>query len=561
MTRLPSAAAASKAAAMRAVAAGDRSLALEHMRRAVALAPGSAALQVELGCLLAMDGQLPPAIDRFVDATRLDPAFADAWHFLGITWLRLGRAGAALPALRRALALAPTRTGTRDALADAEFHAGFPGDALPLWQARHSARPDDEQATLRLGETLTRLGRGDEAVALFREASSARPGSPALWMALGQAQEAVGARDHARVAYERALALQPGWGFPLAALLGLLRADAPADRVDEATALLGTALPDADRALIGYELGKVHDARGDHAHALACWDDANAARRRERGEFDADAFARRIDATMATFDAAAFARVRAPTAHAGDARPVFVVGMPRSGTTLTEQILAAHPSVAGAGELLELALVARNLPMRDGSSPGWPPVLDALAPDALARGAERWLEGATRLAPPDAARLVDKEPMNFHLLGLAALMFPAARVVWCRRDPRDVAVSIYGENFALDEPFATTMHGIGRCIAGHERLMRHWQAVLPLPILELHYESLATDLEAQARRLVDFVGLPWDPAVLRFHATAGFVQTPSRWQVRQPVHTRSIGRWRHYASAMPPLLAGLETPG
>jgi hypothetical protein len=191
--------------------------------------------------------------------------------------------------------------------------------------------------------------------------------------------------------------------------------------------------------------------------------------------------------------------------------------MPRSGTTLTEQILAAHPQVHGAGELLELALVARSMPTRDGKPPGGSPPLEALAPGAIAWAAGRWLDGATRRAKPGARRLVDKEPLNFHLLGLAALMFPNARVIWCRRDPRDVAVSIYGENFSVDEPFATSMHGIGRYISEQERLMHHWRRVLPLPIVESRYERLVADLEGEARRLVAFLDVPWDPACLRFH--------------------------------------------
>jgi hypothetical protein len=312
--------------------------------------------------------------------------------------------------------------------------------------------------------------------------------------------------------------------------------------------------------MLGYEMGKVFDARAEHAAAMRSWHDANAARRRERGDFDPAALARRIDATITTFDAAFFDRIEAVEDRSDDSRPVFVVGMPRSGTTLTEQILAAHPQVFGAGELLELALIARTLPTADGSPSGWPPPMDALAPGALAGATRRYLDSATRFAPSDAARIVDKEPLNFHLLGLAAAMFPQARVIWCRRDPRDIAISIYGENFSLDEPFATSLQGIGHYIRAQERLMRHWQSVLPLPILELHYETLVTDLEPQAKRLVEFLGLAWDPACLRFHESAGFVQTPSRWQVRQPVHARSIGRWRPYGPDLAPLLAVLADP-
>ena len=137
-------------------------------------------------------------------------------------------------------------------------------------------------------------------------------------------------------------------------------------------------------------------------------------------------------------------------------------------------------------------------------------------------------------------------------------MFPRARVVWCRRDPRDVAISIFGENFAPDEAWATRLDTIGGYIRGQERLMRHWQSVLPLPILESSYEALVESPETGARAIVDFAGLPWDPACLAFHRSARAVQSPSRWQVRQPVHTRSVGRWRHYADHLAPLLEALD---
>src|SRR5690606_19483835 len=183
-----------------------------------------------------------------------------------------------------------------------------------------------------------------------------------------------------------------------------------------------------------------------------------------------------------------------------------------------------------------------------------------LARGVLDEAISRFMAAATRHAPPDALRLVDKEPLDFFNLGLVALMFPHARVIWCRRDPRGIAVSIYGENFALDEALATDLGAIGHYISAQVRLMQHWRSVRPLPMLEFHYEALVADAEPNARRLVEFVGMPWDPACLDFHRTARAVQSPSRWQVRQPLHSRSAGRWRNYEAALGPLLDVLE-PG
>ncbi|MBP6627177.1 MAG: sulfotransferase [Arenimonas sp.] len=552
----PDSASAQKALATSLAAAGRGPQALQAMARACALEPGSAALRCEYGCLLAHYGDWLPALERFRETVALQPDYADGWYFLGITLTRLQRDEEALAPLRRALALAPDQPRLLESLAQVEFRAGFPADALPLWRRLAALRPDHDDTLLKLGETLGRLGDNDAARSLYLEALQARPDSAELWMALAQSQEDNGDRDGAAVAYEKALALRPGWAFPLSGLLGLRRAKAPEHWVEQARALqAGTSLADADRALVGYELGKVFDGRGEYQAAMASWDDANAARRRIIGEFDLAGLQQRIARSLEIFTPALF---RAACGGSQDERPVFVVGMPRSGTTLTEQIIAAHGQGFGCGELPDMALVARNLPNRSGTPQPWPHLPQELPPGALDDGIARYLQAATRGAPPEALRLVDKAPMNYYLLGLVALMFPRARVIWCRRDPRDVAVSIYGENFALSERFATHWEGIGHCINLHNQLMRHWQSVLPLPILELDYEQMVADIEPQARRIVDFIGLPWDPACLDFHQSERGVQTPSRWQVRQPVHTRSVGRWRNYAFALGPFCDVLE---
>lgn len=534
-------------AALEASRRGDFAAAAMHMEAACRLAPGSGELQFQLACLLAHGGRYEAALEPFRRATERLPGFVDAWLFQARTLARLSRHTEAIESLRQARLVAPGDPRVLESLAEAEFLQGWPADALPLWQGMLDRAPDDLHARLRTGETLSRLGFQARAVDVYREGVQLQPGSDALWLALAQAEEDNGDAPAAREAYDRALALRPGWPFALAGLVGMLRGDAPEMLLEQAAGLLeDPALPDGDRALLGYALGKARDARGEHEAAMAHWHAANAARRRVAGEPDPLAWTRRIDALVEAFPARAFAdgqaKAKATTAHAhaSDDRFVFVVGMPRSGTTLTERILASHPEVHGCGELPDLTMIART------------------PRDLLADG-DRYIEAAARHAPPGAARLVDKEPLNFLNLGLVAMMFPRARVVWCRRDPRDIAISIYGENFALDETLATDLGAIGHYILQQERLMRHWQAVLPLPILESSYEALVSDPEAQARRIVGFTGLPWNPACLAFHLGEHAVQSPSRWQVRQPVHSRSVGRWRNYGAHLRPLLDVIGT--
>jgi tetratricopeptide (TPR) repeat protein len=524
--------------------------ALQHMAKASALAPESAELHFQLGSLLAHAGRYVEGLEHFITATGLQPGFADAWHFQGVSLLRMQRDREALPALRLARQLAPDNLKILETLAETEFRWGYPADALPLWEQLQTLRPGDTHVVLRMGETLSRLGFLDQSIDTYQAALGQLPDSSELWMALAQAREDQGDHEAARQAFERALALRPGWAFPLAGLLSLQRGRAPQTLIDSATALLASpSLSDHDRSLVGYELGKTLDAKGEYAAALSSWADANAARRRMTGPYDPAELQLRVEQAMGNDRPS----LPASSGASGnqDSRFVFIVGMPRSGTTLTEQIIAAHPLAFGCGELPDMALIARDLQ--------WPK--DKPDDRMLRQSIARYVDAATRHSPAGAIRLVDKAPLNFFHLDLIALLFPRARVIWCRRDPRDIAISIYGENFALNEKYASDFSGIAHYIEMQQRLMRHWQSALPIPILESGYEQLATSIESEARRIIDFTGLPWDPACLDFHLNARGVQTPSRWQVKQPIHTRSVGRWRNYAAALGPAFDSLGSNG
>lgn len=543
--------------AMLASSTGRHPLALQHMTTAFDLAPDSVELGFQLGCLQAHSGNSADAIVHFQRTVLHWPEHADGWYFLGITLLRLQRDAEALSALRNAYRLAPTQRRMLKALADLEFKIGYPSDALPLWQRLEQMQPENIDTRLKTGETLSRLGLHDQAIATYRNGLKAMPEAGDLWMALGQAEEDYGNRNAAQQAYERALSLQPDWAFPLSSLIGLQRGNANDALLQQASRMQESAsLTDAERALIGYELGKAQDGRGDYERAMASWHDANSARRRMIGPPDLQRLHRDVAKTIELFQPELFQRLGSK--GNADPRPVFIVGMPRSGTTLTEQIIASHPQAHGCGELPDIALIVRTLPMLLQSPLKWPDIASALTEEALAAAVSYYLAAATRNAPSLTTRLVDKAPLNFFQLGLIALMFPQARVVWCRRDPRDVAISIYGENFSLDERMATSLESIAHYINVQHRLMRYWQAVLPLPILELNYERLVSNLEPQTRGLLEFIDLAWDPRCLQFHSSTRGVQTPSRWQVKQPAHTRSIGRWRNYETHMTPLLQVLD---
>ncbi len=520
---------------------GRMDAAVASMRRAVALAPGDARLHLELGQALGAAGDAQAAAAEFLQAAALQPDLAAAWALAGMTLYGLGREAEALEPLRRAHALRPADMQVLRVLGETEYALEQHAWAQDRFaQLAATGAFDDAMLPLRLAQCARRLGDPARALVLVDAALRRFPDHAPLWLERGWVHEDLGDAAHARESYAQARELRPDWADPLGCEIALARTRAPEQLVRQAQALAQDAqLPQQQRAFLHYVLGKRADAAGEHAVAAGHWSAANRLRRAIDGGFDRDAFARDIDRAIAAFDAPL---LRARQALAlRDPRPVFVVGMPRSGTTLVEQILAAHPQVRGCGERVGIAEIAGEIARLPGLD--WPQRAALLDPAWCRARAAGYLAAA---GDAQAARLVDKQPYNFPHVGLLGLLFADARIVWCRRDPRDIAVSIYGESMSPASSFATDLDDIRFVIAGQERLMRHWQAVSALPILEVAYEDVVADLPNHARRLVDFTGLSWDDACLQFHDSARPVQTLSRWQVRQPVHARSVGRWRNY---------------
>lgn len=513
--------------------------AIDAMRAAVALAPEDAGLHVALGQVQASAGQLDVAIESFRAACSRLPGSAEAWYLLGATLHGRGRSAEALPALERAHALLPSQAMVRMVLADALFLLGRCEDALVHFERLARELPPDPMRTLRIAQC--HRGLGDPLRALQVATAGPTDAFAPLWLEIGGLHEDLGDAESAHAAYTRAIALQPGWAEPVSALIGLRRQATPDPVLDAAHALLGQpALPARSRALLHHALGKRVDRLDACGDAAAHWREANRLRRAEDGALDRTAHSARIDTLIArTVDGM---RARPGDGAVSSPRPLFVVGMPRSGTTLVERILAAHPMAHGCGELTVFTAFGTALP-------------DAPFTQDEARLADlaaRWHAAVRRTAAVGDAQggialAIDKHPFNLEQLALIAAALPDARVVWCRRDPRDVALSIYAESFAPEATYATDLDDIRFLMREQARLMRHWREVLPLPVLEMRYEALVAAPEAQARRLLDFAGLPWHDDCLRFHASPRPVQTHSRWQVRQPIHRGAIGRWRRYA--------------
>ncbi len=532
----PSQAAASQAIAELAEANASAAPLLDILSAALQAAPEQARLLLAAGRVAMANNQPDQAIAHFRQACRYSPDNTDHALTLGAALARANRPLEALPHLRHAHALQPSAMSMR-VLADAEFDANHPEQAQPLYAALLANQPDDLVIRLRLAETWSQLADSTRALTLLHEALPLSPDAPDLHMALAQAWEDAGESQKAESAYETALRARPGWAIALAGLIGVRGAKTGQPLLDQArVALESPTTPPMDKAPLGYALGKALDRQGRYADAMHAWDIANTARERTAGVFNPASVSQHLKA----LEAAHASGLPARTTSSPSPRMIFIVGMPRSGTTLTERMLSAHPLVHGCGELPDLPRIALEL------GQDWPARLARLSDEELEAMKADYLRSARRNAPAEAEAFVDKAPLNFFQLGLALTLFPDARVIWCRRDRRDVALSIYSENFSPASTFATSLAGIAAYQDADDALLGMWQRNTDAPILVQEYEDLALAPEDGARRLLHFAGLEWHPDVMRSHEVAGTVQTPSRWQVREPIHTRSIGRWRNY---------------
>ena len=379
----------------------------------------------------------------------------------------------------------------------------------------------------------------------------------------GNLHEELGDFDAAQQCYRESLRNDPGNALALSQLATMLRGKLPADDVAQMQRLLGDPhLRVAHKANLHFGLAQVHDAHGDYRQAAAHLRLANSlssAERRRRGQdYDPALHTCFVDDLIGSFTPDFFERTRGFGLHTE--QPIFIVGLPRSGTTLVEQILASHSQVFGAGELSLAREDLEALPAVTGRGPSMGECLSGLTPHETRTLAQRHLEGLKKLAGEKTKagpmRIVDKMPDNYLHLGLLATLFPRAKFIHCRRGLRDVAVSCWMTNFKSIR-WAQAAEHIARRFADYRRVVAHWQPLLPVPVLDVNYEDTVANLEDTARKLVDWCGLAWEPQCLAFHKTKRAVKTASTTQVRQPIYKHSVARWKNYEAELGELFAAL----
>ena len=522
---------------------------------AVAAAPDDAQAHYFLATAHEDLGALDDAVAAYRRAVELEPDTLEAWFNLAGVLADRGALGEAVGAFRRAAALGPEVPETHHGLGAALAREGAYDEAIEALERAVALKPDFADAHFALGNALRGLMRPDEAAERFRAAIAARAGFAEAHLNLAGCLQELGRFKEAESLLQKAIALNPGLAEAhYQSLRHRKVTEADRAELDRITALAERpGLPDGDRVNLHFALGKAHDDLADWDTAFAHFEAANRLKRAQT-DYDPDALVAQFDAIAALVDRD-FIAARDGLGDP-DERPVFIVGMPRSGTTLVEQILASHPQVFGAGELPVIGRIAAALHRETGAGASYPAGLSELDRATARRLAARYLD-RTRELDPDAARVTDKMPSNFIHLGLIALLLPAARIIHCVRDPVDTCLSCYVQNFTLPLRFSHDLAELGHYHVQYERLMAHWREALPEPPFQIGYEDLTAEPERLSRALVAFAGLDWDDRCLAPHETERAVGSASAWQVRQPIYRSSVKKWRHYERHLAPLLDAL----
>jgi len=529
---------------------GEWDDALAAYGRVVKLKPDAAEAHYEIGNILGQRGQLNEAVAAFSQAIQIKPDIAMAHFGLGHVYRTAGRLDQAMACYGNALRLKPDLLEAHAGMAIVHAMAHRFEEAMTCHSRTLQLRPDSALGHEVLGWIMLCKNDAAAAVEHFHRAVTVDPNLLSGWDSLGLAMLFQGRFEDAAECFRHILAIQPDNVTAHKNLVNASRRTSDREIAPLLNILSQPNLSVDDRATAELALATALDDAGRFDEAFPHAALANQLVKRQRaslGErFDPSGFHAHIDRLIEIFTPGFFEQRRGW----GDPSelPVFVVGMPRSGTTLVQQIAGSHPQVYGAGELNNIFNLADRLVQTD--APRW-------SPDSIKDAALQHLAFLANLNS-EASRIIDKMPGNVLYLGLISVLFPRARVVLCRRDSRDTCLSC----FFVSLPPAINLfsYDLADCGLYHReinRLMAHWLRVLPLPMLEVSYEQVVQDLEGQSRRLIDFLGLPWHPACLEFYRAKTTVLTSSVWQVRQPIYQGSVGRWRRYEKHLQPLFEAL----
>jgi tetratricopeptide (TPR) repeat protein len=534
---------------------GKRAEAVAAYRQVIALTPHSAEAYSCLGALLHQEGRLDEAVASCQAAIRLKPDFAEAHYNLGIAFGAQEKFDHATAVYRKAVEIRPDYAEAHSALGTALRACGKLDDAIAAYRRAITLKPDFAEAHCNLGRILHDQGKSQEAIDALRRGVLIDGSSAEAHNSLGLVLRAVGKLSEGRAALVEAIRLAPRSARYRRHLSEMIRFHNGDSHLTEMERLLGEAdtLALGERTDLHFALGKAYDDLGRHAEAAQQWLQGNTLKRRQTA-YDAGAVDEGFERIRNVFDQD-WLELRDGVGHPS-ALPVFIIGMPRSGTTLAEQILASHPQVFGGGEMKYFAgAIGETESARDTL---YPDVASTMTGPDFADLGKRYLAESLRLAPPGVLHVTDKMPNNFLFAGMIHLSLPNAPIIHTVRDPVDTCLSCFSKLFTGGQNHTYDLAELGRYYRQYQLLMAHWKRVLPAGrILDVHYEELVEDVEGVARRIVAHCGLEWDPRCLSYQENDRPVRTASATQVRQPVYKSSVGRWRPYRTFLAPLLQEL----
>lgn len=532
--------------------------ALPAMQKAAELLPNDAEAYGNLAAVQRAYGQLEAAMKSGRLALQIRPNFAEAHNNLGVVLQDLGLIDEAIASYHRALQIRPDFAEVHNNLGGALKELGQFDAAMTCYRSALGIKPDFAKAHSNLGVVLRELGQHHAEVECYHRALEIDPACSEALLGMGQLYLARGEMVEAEDCFRKALEIKPD-DLEIRLLLAQLRKVKTGDEnlaalvaTEEAARRNGSPMPYKKAIYLHFALGKSFDDLGEYDRAFPHFIEG-CKLRRATFEYDAAQTTQQFNDIMRVFNPATMARLKG----GGDLSsvPIFVLGMPRSGTTLVEQIIASHPEVYGAGELPDLMAIAQ----RDvaGTDAGFPNNVAALDQADLTKWAAQYVAGLQGRAP-DAKYLTDKMPTNFLAIGLIHLMLPNAKIIHVNRNPVDTCLSCFMQLFSNNQEHTYDLSELGHYYSDYVRLMQHWRNVLPAgSFLEVQYESIVAEQEIQSRRIIDFCGLDWNDACLDFYKNKRTIGTASKTQVRQPVYKSSVERWRSYEKFLGPLLDAL----
>jgi tetratricopeptide (TPR) repeat protein len=539
-------------------ARGDVAGASACYREALRLNPAYAEAAYNLGLVLQSQGNHLQAITFYEKAISLNPRYADAYNNWGNALHALGRMPDALRQYEAALALAPDNIAARYNYGIALATLGRRPEALAQYKMVIECEPNHAEAHYSLGLTHAALREYNQAVPHYQAAIKLKPNYAEAYNALGSTFEATGRIPDAQKAFEAAIARAPRnlrYYRNLFNSQKVLPGTPHLAVVENLAAKLDTLSPD-DRVQLHFALGKAYADMDQHERSFRHLIDGNTLHRR-RIAYNEAALLQSFERIRRVFTRDFIRRHERPASQSDV--PIFILGMPRSGTSLIEQILASHPEVYGAGELTTFGRCVERLRKKVAAATPFPEFLASLPDAAYAELGMNYRERLGSMAPASFARITDKMPGNFQFVGIIHLALPNAKIIHARRDPVDTCLSCFSKLFTRGQSYSYDLRELGRYYRSYERLMQHWREVIPPEtLIDVRYEDVVEDIERESRKILAHCSLEWNDACLSFHKTERPVPTASAVEVRQPIYRSSVNRRRRHEAFLGPLLEALE---